>query len=111
MIFFSEVFDSKFMTVSFDANKVLKKIAPAIVHVDGTCRIQSVSQKYNKKYYDLIKAFYKLTGVPMILNTSFNIKGEPIVCSPIDALKTFFSTALDILVINNYVIKKNKWKK
>ncbi len=106
--FFSEVFDSRFMTVSFDANKVLKKIAPAIVHVDGTCRIQSVSPKYNKKYYDLIKEFYKLTDVPMLLNTSFNIKGEPIVCSPIDALKTFFSTALDILVINNYVIKKNK---
>ena len=60
----------------------------------------------NKKYYNLIKEFYNLTGVPILLNTSFNIKGEPIVCDPLDALRTFFSTGLDILVINNFVIKK-----
>ena len=74
--------------------------------MDNTCRIQSVDKIYNKKYYNLIKEFYNITGVPILLNTSFNIKGEPIVCDPLDALRTFFSTGLDILVINNFVIKK-----
>ena len=106
--FFHDSFDSKFMTISFHANKKIKKLAPAIVHVDNTCRIQSVDKIYNRKYYNLIKEFYKLTGVPILLNTSFNIKGEPIVCNPSDALRTFFSTGLDILVINSVVIKKSE---
>ena len=104
--YFDSFTESKFMTISFKANSKLKKIAPAIVHVDGTSRIQSVDKSNNKKYYRLINEFYKKTKVPVILNTSFNIKGEPIVCSPSDAIKTFINTDLDILVLENYIIYK-----
>ena len=83
-----------------------KKIAPAIVHVDKTCRIQSVNQKDNFHFYKLIKEYEKITKVPALLNTSFNIKGEPIVCSPNDALRTFYSTGLDALILEKYVILK-----
>ena len=93
------------MTISFDAKK-FKKMAPAIVHIDNTCRIQSVDKIYNKKFYKLIKEFKNLTRVPVLLNTSFNIKGEPIVCTPRDALRTFYSTGLDALAIESYVILK-----
>ena len=94
------------MTISFEAKKQLKKIAPAVVHIDNTCRIQSVSKTNNLKFYKLIKEFFKITKVPLLLNTSFNVKGEPIVCSPNDAIRTFYSTGLDELIINNFVIKK-----
>ena len=104
--FFCKSYDSKFMTISFDAKNNLKKIAPAIVHVDKTCRIQSVDKKYNSKFYKLIQEYYKITKVPALLNTSFNIKGEPIVCSPNDALRTFFSTGIDVLVLEGFIILK-----
>jgi carbamoyltransferase len=94
------------MTISFEAKKELKKIAPAIVHVDNTSRVQAVSKKHNLKFYKLINEFFKITKVPILLNTSFNVKGEPIVCSPNDAIRTFYSTGLDELVLNNYLIKK-----
>ena len=84
-----------------------KKIIPAVTHVDGTARIQTVFKKNNIKFYDLISEFYKITKVPVLLNTSFNLNGEPIVCSPEDAIRTFFTCGLDILVIDNYVIDKN----
>ena len=77
---------------------------PAVSHM-GTARIQSV-RKQNKDYYNLIKKFYKITGIPMLLNTSFNIKGEPIVCSPTDALNTFSKSGLDKLAIGNYYLTK-----
>lgn len=104
--FFHKSYDSKFMTISFDANNILKKIAPAIVHIDKTCRIQSVNQKDNFHFYKLIKEYENITKVPALLNTSFNIKGEPIVCSPNDALRTFYSTGLDVLILEKYVILK-----
>lgn len=94
------------MIISFKVKELMKKIAPAVVHIDNTSRVQTVTKKDNKKYYELINCFYKLTNVPMLLNTSFNLKGEPIVNSPNDALRTFFSSSLDILVINEYVIIK-----
>ena len=67
-----------------------KKIVPGIVHIDGTTRLQTVNIKQNKIYYNLIKFFYKATGIPIILNTSFNINNEPIVETPEDAIRTFF---------------------
>ena len=79
---------------------------PAIVHVDGTCRIQTVDHLNNNKFYQLIKEFYKLTSVPILLNTSFN-ENEPIVNSPKDAINCFLRTKLDILVLNNYIIIRN----
>ena len=104
--FFQNSYDSKFMAIAFNAKNNLKKIAPAIVHVDNTCRIQSVNKKHNSQFYKLIYEFYKITKVPTLLNTSFNIKGEPIVCSPNDALRTFFSTGMDVLVLEKYIILK-----
>lgn len=81
---------------------------PSVTHVDGTCRIQTVTEAANGRYYDLIRNFYELTGTPLILNTSFNLGGEPIVESPRDALKTFLATEIDYLVIDDYLISKKK---
>lgn len=83
-----------------------KSKLPAITHIDGTARLQTVRQETNPRYYKLITEFGKLSGVPVVLNTSFNIMGEPIVEEPINAIKCFFSTGLDILVLGNYLIKK-----
>jgi carbamoyltransferase len=81
-------------------------IIPAVTHIDGTCRVQSVSRETNPLYYDLINSFYELTGVPVVLNTSFNVKGEPIVNSPVDAMKCFYTTGLDFLIMGNYLLCK-----
>ncbi len=78
----------------------------SISHVDNTARVQSVSKEDNELYYNLINEFYNITNVPMIINTSFNIRGEPIVASPSDAIRCFLGTDLDILVMNNYIIYK-----
>ena len=84
-----------------------KKI-PAAIHVDGTARVQTVNKNQNKKFYDLINEFYKLTSVPVILNTSFNDAGEPLVETPLDALICFLKTDIDHLIINDLIISKNK---
>ena len=78
----------------------------AITHVDGTARVQTVKREQNPKYYDLIKEFGKLTEVPVILNTSFNVAGEPIVETPEDAIKCFLGTEIDVLVIGDYIVNK-----
>ena len=85
--------------------KVKSDKVPGITHVDNTARIQTVNKQFNEKFYNLINEFYKITGIPMLLNTSFNCH-EPIVESPEDAIRTFKRTELDILVINNYIIRK-----
>ena len=85
--------------------KVKSDKVPGITHVDNTARIQTVNKQFNEKFYNLIDEFYKITGIPMLLNTSFNCH-EPIVESPEDAIRTFKRTELDILVINNYIIRK-----
>lgn len=79
---------------------------PAITHVDGTARIQTVTKLENPLYHRLLSAFYRLTKCPAILNTSFNVMGEPIVCSPSDALETFKNSELDYLIIGNYIVSK-----
>jgi len=84
------------------------KITPSISHIDNTARVQTVNRKQNKKFYELIKSFKKITGVGCVLNTSFNDAGEPIVETPLDALITFFGTEMDVLVINNFIIEKSK---
>jgi carbamoyltransferase len=89
---------SRIMPVTSDA-------IPGVTHVDGTARIQTVQREFNPRYYDLINAFYALTGVPMLLNTSFNCQ-EPIVETPEDAIATFNKCGLDILVIGDYIIRK-----
>lgn len=79
---------------------------PAITHVDGSARVQSVSAELNPRYHRLITEFGKISGVPVVLNTSFNIMGEPVIETPYDALRCFFSTGLDHLVIGNYLVSK-----
>lgn len=81
---------------------------PSVVHVDGTGRLQSVIKEINPVYYKLIETFYQITGIPVILNTSFNINKEPIVESPEDALNCFLNTDLDELYMEDYIITKNK---
>ena len=78
---------------------------PAVVHVDGTSRIQTVSQKTNPLYHKLIKEFASVSGVPVVLNTSFN-ENEPIVCTPGEALECFLRTKMDTLVLGNFFVRK-----
>ena len=85
---------------------VKRNDVPAITHVDNSARIQSVSRSQNQRYYDIISAFYQQTGCPVIINTSFNVRGEPIIMSPRDAFNTFLNTFMDYLVLGNYLISK-----
>ncbi len=86
---------------------IKRSLIPAITHVDYSARIQTVHKKTNPKFYDLIKEFKKITNCPILVNTSFNVRGEPIVCSIEDAFNCFMGTNLDILVIENFVIYKD----
>ena len=86
-------------------NSVINKVK-GVVHKDGTGRVQTVSKKSNLKFYNLLHSFKKKTGVPLLLNTSFNLNGEPIVDSPEDAIRTFYSCGLDCLVLGNYIVIK-----
>jgi carbamoyltransferase len=79
---------------------------PAACHVDGTARVQTVVRASNPRYYDLLQAFERRTGVPILVNTSFNSRGQPIVCSPQHALEAFYSTPLDALVIGSFLLEK-----
>lgn len=86
-------------------NRYIDKL-PGIVHLDNTARVQTVSKKTNPDFYKILKEFEKISGFPILLNTSFNINGEPIVCSPDDAINTFFNSGLDILMLGDCCIKK-----
>jgi carbamoyltransferase len=83
-----------------------KEALAGIVHVDGTCRVQTVTADWNKPFYDLLEAFKAKTGIAVLLNTSFNKKGMPIVETPYEAIDFFYQCRLDVLVLNNYIIKK-----
>jgi carbamoyltransferase len=83
-----------------------RHIVPAVTHVDGTARLQTIHYETNARFHTVAKAFEKLSGVPVLLNTSFNVMGEPIVESPYDAVRCFFTTGLDVLVLGNYIIEK-----
>ncbi len=97
---------SPFMLGAFEAKLPAKKNSPATVHEDGTSRVQVIDKNYSGRYRKLLEVFFKKTGVPILLNTSFNVKGEPIVNTPEDAYKTFISSGIDILVLENYVLEK-----
>ena len=79
---------------------------PAITHVDGSARVQTVEPTTSPRFYNLLQSFYQLTGCPMLINTSFNLRGEPIVCSPHDAFDCFMRTNIDYLVLQNYIVEK-----
>ena len=98
--------DSPHMLMACKIKKKKFKTIPAIVHVDGTCRVQTVKKEINERFYNLISEFHKLTGIPVLLNTSFNVKGQPIVNTPLEAIETFKTTKIDILAIGDFLLTK-----
>jgi carbamoyltransferase len=97
---------SPFMLFIFDVRPEVADRIPAVRHVDGTARIQTINREQNPPYYDLLKAFEARTGVPVLVNTSFNTRGEPIVGSPRDAIESFWTSPLDALVIGSFLLEK-----
>jgi carbamoyltransferase len=89
---------------------VVRSSIPAVTHVDYSARVQTVDAIRNPRFYGLLKAFYAQTGCPVLVNTSFNVRGEPIVCTPQDAYRCFLSTDMDALVLGHYIIRKEKLK-
>jgi carbamoyltransferase len=104
---FEEPGDSPFMLIAKHVNPAWKDRIPAIVHVDGTARVQTVNERDNAILYRLLKEFEALTGVPVLLNTSFNVKGEPIVERPHEAVECFLTTGIDVLAIHDLLMSKN----
>jgi len=119
MLLVADVKKSKRFEMTTDEKKLfgIKKLnikrsdIPAVTHIDYSARIQTVHIETNPKYYNLIKNFKKLTGCPIVVNTSFNVRGEPIVCSIEDAFRCFMGTGLDILVCGNFIMYKEKQNK
>ncbi|HWT71666.1 MAG TPA: carbamoyltransferase C-terminal domain-containing protein, partial [Oxalicibacterium sp.] len=97
---------SPFMLFIYDVRADKAERIPAVRHVDGTARVQTINRAQHPLYYDLLKAFHARTGVPVLVNTSFNTRGEPIVCTPRDALESFCTTPLDVLAIGSFLLEK-----
>lgn len=97
---------SPFMTTAFQVKEEWIRKIPATTHIDNSARVQTVNKTDNKKFYNLIKKFFKITKIPVVLNTSFNIRGQPIVETPFDALSTFAANGIDDLIIENFHIRK-----
>jgi len=97
---------AQFMTITFPVSNGFAKEAPGVVHVDGTARPQVVSQKANPRFYRIIAEFEKLTGIPSVVNTSFNMHEEPIVCTPEDAVRAFLAGAVDLLAIGSWIVSR-----
>jgi carbamoyltransferase len=100
--------DYRYMTHALKVKPEMRKFIPAVVHIDGTSRIQSVDRKFNKIYHELISEFREITGIPLVLNTSFNRGGEPIVETVEDAIKSFQATNVNYLIVGDWVIEKNE---
>lgn len=99
---------SPFMLFVYDVKPEKADQIPAVRHTDGTARIQTINERQHKNYYDLLKAFQRKTGVPVLVNTSFNTLSKPIVCTPRDAVECFWTSPFDALVIGSFVIEKEK---
>ena len=104
--YFEGCVSSPFMLFVYPVKKEKQGLVPAITHVDGTARVQTVSRKINPLYYDMIAEFARIKGVPMVLNTSFNVNTEPIVHTPLEAIRCFYGTGMDALVIGDCVVVK-----
>jgi carbamoyltransferase len=98
--------ESPFMILTFGVRPEHRDDLAAVTHVDGTLRPQTVDRDVDPLYWELIDEFRKLSGVPAVMNTSFNLRGEPIVCSPTDAIRTFYSSGLDVLILGTYLLEK-----
>ena len=96
---------AEFMTITFDCTEWMKKHCPAAVHVDGTARPQLIRREVNPAYYDIVAEYEKLSGIPCLINTSFNMHEEPIVCSPEDAIRAFLQGNLDVLALGPFLVE------
>ena len=91
-----------------DKLNVPRSDIPAVTHVDYSARVQTVHRNTNPRYYELIEAFKERTGCPVLVNTSFNVRGEPIVCTPEDAFNCFMGTEIEVLVVGNCFLRKEE---
>ena len=109
-----EMTDEQKQLFGVEKLKVKRSHLPAITHVDYSARVQTVHKETNPRYYNLLKAFDEETGCAVLVNTSFNVRGEPIVCTPGDAYRCFMRTEMDYLVVENFLLDKREqpeWKK
>src|SRR5271155_4779926 len=104
--YLESAYDSPFMILTAQVRPEKRDVIPSVTHVDGRARPQTVEKEINPLYWRLIDEFGKLTGVPVIMNTSFNLRGEAIVHTPTDAIRTFFSSGMDVLVIGSFLVEK-----
>jgi carbamoyltransferase len=104
--YFRPAYPSPFMILTFEVRPEKRAVIPAVTHADHSARVQTVERRLNPRFWELIAAFERLTGVPVVLNTSFNLRGEPIVCTPKDAIRTFYSSGLDFLALGDYLLAK-----
>lgn len=105
-ILFGKNINNPFMLMNAAIKENWHTKIPAVVHADGTTRGQIISIDFNPYYYDLLQSFSDISNIPVLINTSFNVGSEPIVCSPVDAIRTFFSSDIDYLLLGNYLIRK-----
>ena len=96
------------MLIATQIRPEMKEKIPATVHVDDTCRVQTVSEATNPRFRKLLEAFHKKTGCPVLLNTSFNVKGQPMINTPEQAIESLRSTNLDLLVMGDFSVEKQK---
>jgi len=106
--YFTVPVNSPYMSFAVPLTDIAKQRIPAVVHADGTARVQTVEQESSSPLRPILESFNELTGVPVLINTSFNRKGEPIVETPIDAVNTFLDSTLDVLLLDNYIITRRK---
>lgn len=106
--YFENYIPNPFMLITLTVKEDMRDKIKEAMHIDNTARIQSVSKKTNPKYHKLISEFYKLTKIPVLINTSFNDEGQPIVNTPKEAVKTFYSTGIDVLALGNFILTKEK---
>jgi carbamoyltransferase len=97
-----------FMNIVLPVRPEKKDVIPAVTHADGTGRLQTVEREINPRFYQLLDQFYRITGIPVLMNTSFNLQGEPVVCTPEDAVASFLNSGLDILVLGDYLCAKDR---
>lgn len=101
---------AQFMTITFDCTDYMIKNSPAVVHIDGTARPQLINSRINPSYYKIVKEYFKLTGIPSLVNTSFNMHEEPIVCTPEDAVRSFLEGRINYLAIGKFLVKGENLK-
>lgn len=101
-------YTAKFMTIAFDCTSKMKRECPGVVHIDGTARPQLIHERDNPSYYKIVKRYFELTGLSSVINTSFNMHEEPIVCTPYDAIRAFTLGHLDYLAINNFLVENQE---